>query len=487
MPVTFETPGPFDAGANAAYGAYPIQEQQREAARQRALAQAQLGVQATGQAIQARAAAGGLLQGQQQFEESQRQQREMFAAAQQQQAARDVFAAQQEQAQTALRFQNQAWLQNQELTQAEQINYQRQQNQLGELQRQWNNGNGTLTPQEYNDALFTLRTGLDRDKMRIQKAQADAAKAHAQQMQQQSAHEAAAYGAFQATTVGGSSPIRYEVPDEIKESLAEEVIANYQQAGMPAGLQLDPQLIDKEVMKLAHARNLVRALVFKNPKTGWEPLKPEAKAADKTAKIADQFGRTPADYRKDSTDAEKSADAWVARQEQIDQKKAADNPAFKPRDFHTADPTTGKSPWQVVYDETMRRRGWSGSFADHFGGGGSPGSAGPNQPAGGGQPAPAAEAGQKKAAVVTQQINGIAEDIAKRTDLPAQKKAEAFRAAGELAAIAQKYPVLADAPDDVRRRAWELRNQLDGMKPRPVDPAVRQAIEAPPAYPYPAY
>lgn len=82
---------------------------------------------------------------------------------------------------------NQAWLSQQQLSQAENLRLQRMQNAAGDISNAINNG--TMTAEEGNQALVQLRTGIDPLRQRQQRQQMEAQQLQIRNMQEQMGHQ----------------------------------------------------------------------------------------------------------------------------------------------------------------------------------------------------------------------------------------------------------------------------------------------------------
>ena len=232
MPLTFATPTPFAPGVNSAYGGAQqwsqdapmlasLEENIAQQYSQGNALRAQVGLQSRALNQQGIAQAGNL------NEASAESQNQLASSNYQANLAANTQLMGQEynaQAQSGLQQQQaqlQSWLNNQDMTQKEQMHLTQQKNAVADINSAVTNG--TLSPQEGQQAILKLKTGIDAGQQRLQSTMQKKQEMLVQQEQQKGQAQAAwgevqkqmaANGVGQTTTPVIDGGIKQKYADE---------------------------------------------------------------------------------------------------------------------------------------------------------------------------------------------------------------------------------------------------------------------------------
>lgn len=418
MPVQFDSPQPFDAQAAANYGAF----QRQQADRDFALRQQQLAAQR--EAVGYQTAIGAAQADNQAREAGQAQdERAREFDLQRQPSPLDVFQARQQQQQVEQRFELQAWLQGQELSQAEKVHLERQQNALGELAKM----KDTLTPDEYYDALAQLRTGIDFGRQRLERAQQQRfeqqAKLEQQQVQLRALH-AQTNDDFRAQALKRGQNVAYFYDENSgkshplvwseKDQKYYNPLTNSAKDSGGAGKPFDIAKAQKGALAEADLA-----------------IHPDVPLKDKDGNPTGKWARSDDNYR--------------------DMRAYATKVYERERDAHRQAPGAGGSDQAPAPDQ----------------GGNQPGPTSAPPP-GGGTPEPP-EQRQKRVVQLASRFQDQAARVEARPDLPPEKRGEYAAAFRRLQALAAAFGSPAEMPERYRKEAEKLASFLATLPdaPRP--------------------
>lgn len=446
MPITFAPPQPFAPAIAQGAGAAQVEQQNtgtlaqlyEQAGRNR-----QAAAQAEADRFAQNARTGAALGSSDQQHADELQFRKDQFQASLNPHARDVFAAQVGEAHLRQHAELNAWVQQQDMTFADEQRLKNQQMAVSEVQRAWSDHE--ITDQDRNDLLTQLRTHIDPAKQRQERALAE-----------QETSRAAAYQK-QADVVTKS---------EIEVAKAQRDAAD---RGETTRIYRDPHT------------GIAELHYWSQKKGEWYNPSVNHGASGKAGDAAGAAGLTAEQYLKHRAAAEKDVEALIERNENLRAKTGPDG-----KSLGLGDPNINWSNRTQLLAERLRGMGLAGDVHEHLGGpapgqGGGPGS---------GQipPAEAKPFGPDDAANPDQlhQVNELARqrDVVEKLPIPPGLKSQFTAATYVMDAMLRKYGTLSQSvydrmsDDDKKNYAW-ARTSIDqvsrvGFQGQP-QPAAPQA------------